>query len=336
MSRIVDPTQQVEEEALDATLRPSSFDNYIGQDSIKSSLHIAIEAAGQRSEPLDHVLLFGPPGLGKTTLANIIAHEMNTNLRTTSGPAIERPGDLAAILTNLTEGSILFIDEIHRLGRAVEEVLYSAMEDFSLDLVVGKGPGARTLKLTLPRFTLIGATTRTGSLSSPLRDRFGATYRLDFYSIGEIKQILQRSSRILGIDLPEAAAEAIATASRRTPRTANRILKRVRDYAVVKAGGHITIEVVAETLKLLGIDEAGLDELDRRILDVIINQFKGGPVGVGSIAAAVAEETQTIEDVYEPYLLQMGFLQRTAQGRMAAPAAYTHLGLTVISKDTLL
>ncbi len=325
--RIVDAKTQAEDSELDTHLRPRSFDGYIGQDQAKEGLKIAIAATKQTSEPLDHILLFGPPGLGKTTLATIIANETGVNLRPTSGPAIERAGDLAAILTNLQEGDILFIDEIHALSRAVEEVLYSAMEDFCFDIMVGKGPSARSLKLTLPQFTLIGATTRAGALSSPLRDRFGATYRLDFYTENEIEQILQRSARILQVNLPDDCAKLISQCSRRTPRTANRILKRVREYALVKNGGNITSDTVRATLGMLTIDETGLDEVDRKILATIIEQFKGGPVGVNSIAAAISEETQTIEDVYEPYLLQAGFLQRTAQGRIATEQAYRHLNI---------
>lgn len=326
-NRIVDPRAGGEDSELDNHLRPRSFDGYVGQAAVKAGLAIAIAAAKQTNESLDHVLLFGPPGLGKTTLANIIATELGVALRPTSGPAIERAGDLAAILTNLQEGDILFIDEIHALSRSVEEVLYSAMEDFAFDIVVGKGPSARSLKLNLPRFTLIGATTRAGALSSPLRDRFGATYRLDFYSDSEITQILQRSARILQIELPDDCAALIAKSSRRTPRTANRILRRVREYALVKNHGAITADVVQAALDLMTIDGEGLDDVDRKILTTIIQQFKGGPVGIGSIAAAIAEETQTIEDVYEPYLLQTGFLQRTAQGRVATDKAYQHLGL---------
>lgn len=326
-NRIVDAKIQVEDTELDTHLRPRSFDGYIGQEQAKAGLAIAIAAAKQTGEPLDHVLLFGPPGLGKTTLATIIANETGVSIRPTSGPAVERAGDLAAILTNLQEGDILFIDEIHALSRAVEEVLYSAMEDFCFDIMVGKGPSARSLKLTLPRFTLIGATTRAGALSSPLRDRFGATYRLDFYTEAEIEKILHRSARILKIDLPADCAGLIAQCSRRTPRTANRILKRVREYALVKNGGKVTLDIVRATLKMLTIDEAGLDEVDRKILSTIIEQFKGGPVGVNSIAASISEETQTIEDVYEPYLLQAGFLHRTAQGRLATEFAYKHLNI---------
>ena len=333
-TRIIDPRAGAEDADLDNHLRPRTFDSYVGQEQIKAGLRIAIAAAKQTNEPLDHVLLFGPPGLGKTTLANIIAAELGVTVRPTSGPAIERAGDLAAILTNLQEGDILFIDEIHRLGRTVEEVLYSAMEDFSFDIVVGKGPSARSLKLSLPRFTLIGATTRAGALSSPLRDRFGATYRLDFYTDAEIEQILYRSARILQIELPADCAQLIARSARRTPRTANRILRRVREYALVKNHGQITTEVVTAALALMTIDAEGLDEVDRKILQIIITQFKGGPVGVGSIAAAISEEVQTIEDVYEPYLLQVGFLQRTAQGRLVTDRAYQHLGYPVPSQPT--
>lgn len=326
--RIIDQSKVSGDEETDLTLRPKSFDSYVGQEPIKESLNISIEAAKMRSEPLDHVLLFGPPGLGKTTLAHIIAHEMGVNLHTTSGPAIERPGDLASLLTNLQDGDVLFIDEIHRLGRSVEEVLYSAMEDFFLDIMVGKGPSARSIKLSIPKFTLIGATTRVGVLSSPLRDRFGSLHRLDYYSAGDIEQILQRASQILNIDLPATSASLISLSSRYTPRTANRILKRVRDYAAVKNNGLINEAVVKETLTSLKIDEAGLDELDRKILSTVATQFKGGPVGVNSLAASLGEESQTIEDVYEPYLIQQGYLQRTAQGRAVTSKAYEHLGIT--------
>jgi holliday junction DNA helicase RuvB len=330
-TRIVDPQGESLDADLDVSLRPKSFSAYIGQAAIKEGLNISIEAAKQRGEPLDHVLLFGPPGLGKTTLANIIAVEMGVNLHTTSGPAIERAGDVAAILTNLQPGDILFIDEIHRLNRTVEEVLYSAMEDFYFDIMVGKGPSARSLKLSLPKFTLIGATTRAGVLSSPLRDRFGSTYRLDYYSTTEIAQILLRSAKILGADLSQECAERIAQSARKTPRTANRILKRVRDFALVRNGGNITPEMVESTLKLLTIDELGLDDVDRRILMTIIKQFKGGPVGLNSVAAAISEEAQTIEDVYEPFLIQEGFLHRSSQGRLASDRAYQHLGIAIPS-----
>lgn len=325
--RVADTRLKQGEEELDRTLRPKSFDEYVGQSNIKESLAIAIKAAKGRNEPLDHILLFGPPGLGKTTLAHIIAIDMGGGLRVTSGSAIERPGDMASILTNLVQGDVLFIDEVHRLGRQVEEVLYSAMEEYVIDVVVGKGPSARSLRLDLPHFTLIGATTKTGALSSPLRDRFGATYRLGFYSQADIQAILKRSAQILNIELSDENAEIIAKASRQTPRTANRILKRVRDFAEVRGKGQISPGIIKEALELMTIDADGLDIVDRKILSNIIKRFDGGPVGLSALAAAIAEDKQTIEEVYEPYLLQSGFINRTAQGRVATAQAYIHLKL---------
>lgn len=327
--RIISVSEKNDDKLLDATLRPQALFEYFGQQKIKDNLEIFMAAAKQRNEPIEHVLLYGPPGLGKTTLAHIIAREMGVNIKVTSGPAIERAGDLAAILTNLQSGDILFIDEIHRLNKIIEEVLYPAMEDYALDIVIGKGPSARTLRLDLPKFTIIGATTRYNLLSSPLRDRFGATYRLDYYDFPEIEQILNRSARILNIDLAGEAAGLIAKRSRLTPRVANRLLKRVRDFAQVKGYGSVSHEAAAEALKLMDVDEQGLDYLDRRILETIIQKFKGGPVGLNSVAASVQEEEGTIEEIYEPYLMQLGFLLRTPRGRVAAEAAYRHLGLSV-------
>ncbi|MCH8066309.1 MAG: Holliday junction branch migration DNA helicase RuvB [Chloroflexi bacterium] len=325
--RIIAGAPNEEDEPFETSLRPRRLTEYIGQNKVKDNLKISIAAAQQRGEPLDHVLLYGPPGLGKTTLANIIAAEMGVSVRTTSGPAIERPGDLAAILTNLQQDDVLFIDEVHRLARAVEEILYPAMEDWALDLVLGKGPGARSMRLALPRFTLIGATTRYAMMSPPLRDRFGSVYRLDFYDADAIVQIVARSARLLEVELDEGGTREIARRSRGTPRVANRLLKRVRDFAQVMADGSITTEIAQEALARLEIDQLGLDDVDHKVLLTVIEKFDGGPVGLDTIAAAISEEADTIMDVYEPYLLQLGFLQRTPRGRVATKAAYEHLGL---------
>ncbi len=325
--RILSGKPHQEDIALDTSLRPRRLAEYVGQDKVKDNLRIAIAAAQQRGEPLDHVLLYGPPGLGKTTLAYIIAAEMGVSIRITSGPAIERPGDLAAILTNLQTDDTLFIDEIHRLARAVEEILYPAMEDYGLDLVLGKGPGARSVRLSLPRFTLIGATTRYAMMSPPLRDRFGAVYRLDFYNREAVASIIRRSARILEVEIEEGGTLEIARRARGTPRVANRLLKRVRDYAQVMADGVITEPVAQEALARLEIDDLGLDEVDHKVLRSIIEKFDGGPVGLDTIAASISEESDTIMDVYEPYLMQLGFIQRTPRGRVATRLAYEHLGL---------
>jgi len=323
---LLDPQETIEEKDLDLSLRPKSLLEYVGQERIKANLEIAILAARQRSEPLDHVLLYGAPGLGKTTLAHVIAHELQANIRVTSGPAIEKSGDLAAILSNLEDGDILFIDEIHRLPKAVEEILYPAMEDHALDIVMGKGPSARTIRIDLPHFTIIGATTLASLLSSPLRDRFGLSYHLEFYQNTEIEKIITRSANILKIALPVESAVEIASRSRRTPRIANRLLKRVRDYCQVKNNDKMDAEALKEAFSLLGIDYLGLDTIDRKILEVIIDKFQGGPVGLNTLAAASGEEIDTLANVYEPYLLQLGFLDRSPRGRIATVAAYNHLG----------
>lgn len=325
--RIIEPEKRPEDFDVEAGLRPLALNEYIGQQKVKENLKIFIEAARERGETLDHVLLYGPPGLGKTTLANIISREMNVQIRITSGPAIERAGDLAAILTNLDEGDVLFIDEIHRLNRSVEEILYPALEDFKLDIVIGKGPSARSIRLDLPRFTLVGATTRMGLLTSPLRERFGVICRLEFYSVEELKKIIMRSAQILNIPIENGGATEIARRSRGTPRVANRILKRVRDYAQIIHEGVITSEVAKQSLKKLEVDDLGLDSIDRRLLKTIIEKFDGGPVGLDTLSAAINEETDTVEDVYEPFLLQLGFIQRTPRGRIATNKAYQHLGI---------
>ncbi|HEY2492232.1 MAG TPA: Holliday junction branch migration DNA helicase RuvB [Paenibacillus sp.] len=325
--RIISANLMMEDQAVELSLRPRYLAEYIGQNQVKENMKIYIEAAKMRNEALDHVLLYGPPGLGKTTLANIIANELGVNLRTTSGPAIVRPGDLAALLTNLQEGDVLFIDEIHRLHRTVEEVLYPAMEDFALDIMIGKGPSARSVRLDLPPFTLIGATTRAGLLSAPLRDRFGVVSRLEYYSVDELSYIVSRGADIFGIEIVGNAADEIALRSRGTPRIANRLLRRVRDYAQVRGDGMITQDIAEQALKMLQVDPRGLDQIDYKILHSMITSFRGGPVGLDTIAATIGEESQTIEDVYEPYLLQIGFLQRTPRGRMVSPTGYQHLGL---------
>jgi len=326
--RVVAPETQPSEGGFDVALRPKNLAEFIGQPTAKENLRIFIEAAKGRGEPCDHVLMYGPPGLGKTTLAHVIANEMGANIRVTSGPALERVGDLAAILTNLEEGDILFIDEIHRMNRSIEEVLYPAMEDFALDIVIGKGPTARTLRLDLKRFTLIGATTRLSLLSAPLRDRFGAHFHLDFYGPDEMREILKRSSRLLELPMDDAPLGMVADRSRRTPRIGNRLLRRVRDYAQVMAGGAMDESVVNRALDNLEIDALGLDEADRRTLKALIEKFNGGPVGLTTLAAATAEEVETLEDVIEPFLLQQGLIARTPRGRMATELAYKHLGFT--------
>ena len=326
--RLISASRVDEDAQYEAGLRPRLLDEYIGQDRVRENLHVAIAAARQRTEPLDHVLLHGPPGLGKTTLAYVIANELQVPIRATSGPAIEKPGDLVGIVTNLAAREVLFIDEIHRMSPAVEEMLYPALEDYEVDIVIGQGPSARTVKMRLEKFTLIGATTRTGLLTSPLRSRFGISHRLEFYGPADLEEIVRRSARILGVPIEEPAAAEIARRSRGTPRIANRLLRRVRDFAQVRASGEITLDVARAALQLLEVDEHGFDEVDRRLLRTIIDKFNGGPVGLNTIAAAISEEKDAIEDIYEPFLIQVGFLDRTPRGRVATPRAYGYFGLT--------
>jgi Holliday junction DNA helicase RuvB len=334
--RLVAARPTDDEVQYEAGLRPRALDEYIGQDRVRDNLDVSIAAARGRGEALDHVLLYGPPGLGKTTLAYVIGHEMGVSVRATAGPVIEKPGDLAAMLTNLEAHEVLFIDEIHRLSPAIEEILYPAMEDYELDIVIGQGPGARSVKVPLQRFTLVGATTRAGLLTAPLRARFGIVHRLDFYADRDIEEIVRRSARILDVEITPAAAAEVARRSRGTPRIANRLLRRVRDYAQVRADGRITDEVTAAAMKLLEVDDHGFDEVDRKLLTTIIDKFGGGPVGVNCLAAAIHEERDAIEDIYEPYLIQAGFLNRTPRGRVATRRAYEYLGLTPPKKDTSL
>lgn len=333
-SHITDPQEtETDSGQFDLALRPKTLDEYVGQTDIKKNLEVGIKAAKKRGEPVEHILLYGPPGLGKTTLANIVAREMGVNIKTTSGPAIEKQGDLASILSNLEENDILFIDEIHRIKTQVEEILYSAMEDYALDIIIGKGPATRSMRINLPKFTLIGATTKAGSLSSPLRDRFGHIYKLDFYTNEEMESIIHRSAKLLEMDIEENAIKEIAKCSRRTPRIANRLLKRIRDFAEVEDKKTIETELAKSSLKTMGVDVVGLDRTDRKILLTIIEKFNGGPVGLNTIAAATSEETDTIEDLYEPYLMQIGFLDRTNRGRMVTPNAYAHLKIEYIQNE---
>jgi holliday junction DNA helicase RuvB len=334
--RFVAPAPSEDDAQYEAGLRPRSLDEYIGQDRLRDNLHVSIAAARGRREALDHVLLYGPPGLGKTTLAHVIGYEMGVPVRATAGPVIERPGDLAGMLTDLQEHGVLFIDEIHRMAPAIEEILYPAMEDYELDIIVGQGPGARSVKVPLQKFTLIGATTRTGLLTSPLRARFGIVHRLDFYETRDIEEIVRRSARILSVTLQDDAAAEIARRSRGTPRIANRLLRRVRDFAQVRADGRVTGDVARNAMGLLEVDENGFDEVDRRLLRTIIDKFGGGPVGVNSLAAAINEEKDAIEDIYEPFLIQAGFLDRTPRGRVATPRAYEYFGLTAPGRDSRL
>lgn len=325
--RIISSAPKGNEKQFDRAIRPTSLSDYTGQHKVREQMEIFITAARNRIEPLDHTLIFGPPGLGKTTLANIIAAEMNSNIKSTSGPVLEKAGDLAALLTNLEEGDVLFVDEIHRLNPAVEEILYPAMEDFQLDIMIGEGPAARSIKLDLPSFTLVGATTRAGSLTSPLRDRFGIVQRLEFYNVEDLSTILQRSASILGVSMDVHGAREIARRSRGTPRIANRLLRRVRDFSEVKANGEITLDVASDALDMLSVDQSGLDSMDRRFLLCMIEKFSGGPVGISSISAAISEEVGTLEDVVEPYLIQQGFLMRSARGRVVTAHTYLHFGL---------